>query len=189
MAYDALGKTEENIKFLKEFVSENPYSDSAWFHLGISYVTLELHEKAIEAFDYALAINENSFMPHIAKANCYTTLENYPKAISTLNEALNFCKEKDLIFATIGANYYKMKNYEVAAIYFKKAAYLTPAYVEAWTQIALCYIEMNDFNSAIEYLNKGIVIKIYTYCRAILVRICIHSYLIFASQGLQFFAG
>ena len=95
-------------------------------------------------------------MPHIAKANCYTTLENYPKAISTLNEALNFCKEKDLIFATIGANYYKMKNYEVAAIYFKKAAYLTPAYVEAWTQIALCYIEMNDFNSAIEYLNKGI---------------------------------
>ena len=53
-------KTALNI-YLK-YLEEEPFSDSAWYNLGIIYNKLDLFEKAMEAYDYALAINsQNTF--------------------------------------------------------------------------------------------------------------------------------
>ena len=49
------------IYYLK-YLEEEPFSDSAWYNLGIIYNKLEMYEKAMEAYDYALAINsQNTF--------------------------------------------------------------------------------------------------------------------------------
>ena len=64
LAY-AYEKTEDyvnSISYYLKYLEEEPFSDSAWYNLGIIYNKLDQSEKAIEAYDYALAINsENTF--------------------------------------------------------------------------------------------------------------------------------
>ncbi|MGD0341081.1 MAG: tetratricopeptide repeat protein, partial [Bacteroidales bacterium] len=63
LAY-AYEKTEDypnSISYYLKYLEAEPFSDSAWYNLGIIYNKLDQSEKAIEAYDYALAINsENS---------------------------------------------------------------------------------------------------------------------------------
>lgn len=156
LSYKMIGKIKDCVDFFKDYVQENPYSEMGWFHLGLSYVAIELYEKGLQAFDYALAINEKSSLVHLAKANVYTMMEKYSEAISVLSEMLIFSEGKEALFSMIGLNYFKMKNYEIAAIYFKKAAYVDPNFVDSWIQIANCYLALDDRNSALEYLERGL---------------------------------
>jgi tetratricopeptide (TPR) repeat protein len=48
-----------------------------------------------------------------------------------------------------------MGNCELAAIYYKKTIYLVPHNVYAWLALADSYSELNDYNSAEEYLERG----------------------------------
>ena len=47
------------ITFFTSYIENNPYSYYAWFNLGLSYGRMSLFEKAIDAYDYAIAIKEN----------------------------------------------------------------------------------------------------------------------------------
>ena len=54
--FEITGREEDAIKFFNEFVDKEPYSKLAWFNLGIFYNSLELYEKAIEAYEFGLCI-------------------------------------------------------------------------------------------------------------------------------------
>ena len=59
LCFELTGKSEEAITFYESYIDENPYSYYAWFNLGISYNRLGLYEKAVDAYDYAIAIKDN----------------------------------------------------------------------------------------------------------------------------------
>ena len=56
----------------------------------------------------------------------------------------------------LGKNYEETNNYELAAIYYKKATYIFPGLVEAWIRMCMCYIALGDANTALEYLEKAL---------------------------------
>ena len=61
-AYEKIHEYENSIKYYSIYLEEEPFSDSAWYNLGIIYNKVEQPLKALEAYDYALAINnQNSF--------------------------------------------------------------------------------------------------------------------------------
>jgi tetratricopeptide (TPR) repeat protein len=55
---DFTGRNEESIKLHLEIIEEHPYSELAWFNLGAGYQGLKLYEKAIDAYLYAVTIDE-----------------------------------------------------------------------------------------------------------------------------------
>jgi tetratricopeptide (TPR) repeat protein len=55
---DFTGRNEESIRLHNAIVDEHPFSELAWFNLGAAYQGLKLYEKAIDAYQYAIAIDE-----------------------------------------------------------------------------------------------------------------------------------
>ena len=49
---DYNGKYEESIEIHQKIIEDFPYSELAWFNLGLAYQGLKLHEKAIDAYEY-----------------------------------------------------------------------------------------------------------------------------------------
>jgi len=74
--YEIDNRMEESLAFFTHFVDENPYSFVAWFNLGITYSNLGLYEKAIEAYDYVLAIDDSYSSAYFNKANALIFLNS-----------------------------------------------------------------------------------------------------------------
>ena len=56
--FEITGREEDAIEFFNDFLDSHPYSKLAWFNLGVFYNSLELYEKAIEAYEFVIAIDE-----------------------------------------------------------------------------------------------------------------------------------
>ena len=56
---DFTGRNEESITLHKQIIEEQPFNELAWFNLGAAYQGIKLHEKALDAYAYVIAINEN----------------------------------------------------------------------------------------------------------------------------------
>ena len=76
------------LTYYLKYLEEEPFSDSAWYNLGIIYNKLESYEKAMEAYDYALAINSQNTFAIFNKGNILSNLERYTDAIPVYHEYL-----------------------------------------------------------------------------------------------------
>ena len=63
LCYELVDGYEKAISFIKKFINHYPYNHIAWHYLGIVYQKKEDYLNAIEAYDYALLINENTRFP------------------------------------------------------------------------------------------------------------------------------
>ncbi len=76
-----LGETyEEGIAVHLEIIDRAPYSYWAWYNLGHAYLQLGLYEKAFEAYDYAIVINEDFEFAYRDVIQTLFRLENYQLA-------------------------------------------------------------------------------------------------------------
>jgi len=55
-----------------------------------------------------------------------------------------------------GNDFYKKKDFETALKHYNEAREMNPAEVLFYSNIAACYIEQKDYDSAIEWCNKGV---------------------------------
>ncbi|MCD8193579.1 MAG: tetratricopeptide repeat protein, partial [Tannerellaceae bacterium] len=80
------GDVEQAIRLYNELIDKNPYSNDYWFSLGRLYSMTADFDKAIEAFDFALACDDSDSELRILKAYCLYMNENYEKAIEVYYE-------------------------------------------------------------------------------------------------------
>jgi len=55
---DFTGRNEESIQLHQKIIDDFPYSELAWFNLAAAYQGLKLYEKAIDAYQYAITVDE-----------------------------------------------------------------------------------------------------------------------------------
>jgi tetratricopeptide (TPR) repeat protein len=55
---DFTGRNEESIRIHRAIIDTNPYNELAWFNLASAFQGLRLYEKAVDAYQYAIAIQE-----------------------------------------------------------------------------------------------------------------------------------
>ena len=103
-------KNEEAIKEISSFINENPYSFSAWYHLGNAYLRIENFEKAVWAFDYSLLINDNSAPAHFNLASTYISLEKFHKSIEHFQRSIDIDGEEPLAFCYMEKHMSNLKN-------------------------------------------------------------------------------
>ncbi len=75
-------------KILEKLVDEDPYSTHYWKLAGDIYLNNEQFEKAIDAYDFALAIDTDDSEALKKKAVAFIHLENYEKGIQLLDKYL-----------------------------------------------------------------------------------------------------
>ena len=154
--YEDDGLTDKWIQFFTRFVEEHPYSRTGWFCLGEAYIVEQLYEKAIDAYQYALAIDDSYYYAYMQLSACYYAIEDYPKAVSTLHDVLDHTEDKAYVYFRIGDIFKQTNNLVTANVYYRKAVTEDPFYAEAWHALSLSYSLDRQFDAAIDAAQRAL---------------------------------
>lgn len=149
---DYTGRNEEAIKLHQKILEDFPFNELAWFNLGAAYQGLKLHEKAIDAYLYAAAIDEKFDYAYRNLGDAYLRLRRYKEAIEVLEKVLELAMPEYVIYEAIGHCYDKMGNFAQARFNYKKASHLNAEDSQMHFKIAGTYMNEGSWLNAIKSL-------------------------------------
>lgn len=149
---DFTGRNEEGIKLHQKILEEYPFNELAWFNLAAAYQGLKLYEKAIDAYHYAVAIDDKFDYAWRNMGDAYLRLRKYNEAIEVLEKVLELARPEDVIYEAIGHCYDKMGNFAQARFNYKKAAHLNHNDSQLHYKIACTYMNEANWGSAVKNL-------------------------------------
>lgn len=149
---DFTGRNEEGIRLHQKIIEDYPYNELAWFNLAAAYQGLKLYEKSIDAYQYAIAIDEKFDYAYRNMGDAYIRLRRYKEAAEVLEKVLELARPEDVIYEAIGHCYDKMKNYALARFNYKKASHLNTDDSHLNYKIACTYMNEANWEMAIKKL-------------------------------------
>jgi tetratricopeptide (TPR) repeat protein len=155
---DFTGRNEESIRLHLKIIDEYPFSELAWFNLATAYQGLKLYEKAIDAYQYAIAIDEKFDYAYRNIGDAYIRIRKYKEAIDALEKVLELSKPEEVIYEAIGHCYDRMKNYAQARFHYRKASHLNPEDSKLYYKVACTYFNEGQWSSAVKQLESALKI-------------------------------
>ena len=149
---DFTGRNEEGIRLHQRIIDEFPYNELAWFNLAAAYQGLKLYEKAIDAYQYAVAIDEKFDYAWRNMGDAYIRLRRYKEAIEVLEKVLELARPEDVIYEAIGHCYDRTGNFAQARFHYRKASHLNQEDSQLQYKIACTYMNEGRWESAIKHL-------------------------------------
>ena len=150
------GRNEESIRLHQEIIEEYPYNELAWFNLGAGFQGLKLYEKSIDAYKYAVTIDEKFDYAYRNMGDAYIRLRKYKDAIEMLEKVLELSKPEDVIYEAIAHCYERMKNFAQARFHYRKAVHLNPEESKLFYKIACTYYHEGQYEAAIKQLGNAV---------------------------------
>lgn len=149
---DFTGRNEESIRLHREIIEEYPYCELAWFNLAAAYQGIKLYEKAIDAYKYAVVIDEKFDYAYRNMGDAYIRLRKYREAIDALEKVLELSRPEEVIYEAIGHCYDRLKNFAQARFYYRKAVHLNQTEGKLYFKIARTYINEEQWGQAVKQL-------------------------------------
>jgi tetratricopeptide (TPR) repeat protein len=153
---DFTGRNEESIRLHQNIIDEHPYSELAWFNLGSAYQGLKLYEKAIDAYQYAVVINDKFDYAYRNMGDAYIRLRKYKEAIEVLEKVGEITRPEEVIFEAIGHCYHKLGKFATARFNYRKASHINAADSKLQYKIALTYINEKKWEKAVAQLENAL---------------------------------
>lgn len=157
---DFTGRNEEGIKLHQEIIEETPFNELAWFNLGAAYQGIKLYEKAIDAYQYAVAIDEKFDYAYRNMGDAFIKLKKFKDAIDVLERVLVLARPESIIYEAIGHCYDKIDNFSLARNNYRKALHLNTEDSQLHYKVACTYMNEGDWNNAIKYLQIALKIHL-----------------------------
>lgn len=149
----------EAVETYQRITRIDPFVGEAWFNLGQVYFLQGGYENAIEAYEYALAINDKDNVSLIQKAHSHFQLDHWKEALEDYLAYSETVSEKWQVWLFVGECYEKLENFAKALYYYKLSYSEMPENYEALIGISICMLEMEMFDEALEYVNKALTIS------------------------------
>jgi tetratricopeptide (TPR) repeat protein len=154
--FDFLDQNKEAIKFLTQYLDNNPYSEVAWHQLGKQYVSTKDYKKALAAYDFAIISDDNFVGAYLEKGKVLEKLKQYTEAIENYKITLALDEPTSFALLRIGHCYEKMREDELAVHYFYKTVKEDPLLDKGWIAITKYYNKKRNYQKALYYINKAI---------------------------------
>lgn len=111
-AYEMQSDFSKAIKYNNLLLDTDPYSFEGWLNLGKLYSIMEQYDKAIDAFDFALTINENDIGAMKMKALSLYFNDNVQEAIRIFEECLSENPDDQSLYDSLLEAYEAMEQYD-----------------------------------------------------------------------------
>jgi len=157
---------EQNENFAKaievniRIIDIDPFANEAWFNLGQLYFAKQDFQKALDAFEYALAIDEKDSLTCIQKAHVQFQLDMFEEAIETYQEYKKMTTygswQTDIFIAEC---YEKMEKYEESIAYYQQSLTEHPENYDALTGIAICLLEQEEFQESLPFIQQALALN------------------------------
>ncbi len=149
-------KYQESIVLHKQVLDLEPYSFMAWFNLAHAYFANGEYKKALDAFDYAIIVNENFELAYLDCAELCYSLHMWEKALPLYLKLLELIDADEELLCRIGECYQKLSDYEQAKIYLYRALALNPKAPETYFLIGQCYAMQGIWESSLHFYKQAV---------------------------------
>lgn len=146
---------EAACKQMERYVKRHPYSREAWYCLGLLYLDLNQVMPAVDAFEYALAIDKSSAETYVELAYAYEMLGDAGRAATTLLQMAENTDSRKDAYRRIGQVYMRAGNYEASNIYFSKALAESEEDASSLAGMSENYLMMGDIPMAISMARRA----------------------------------
>lgn len=157
--YDMLDENANAVIFLKNYIDNNPFSETAWHQLGREFYILEQFHEALESFNYAILIDEKFVGAILEKAKTLEQLENYIEAIHNYLLTTELDDPTAFAFMRIGFCYEKLNKHDKAIEFYKKSSEQDPYLDQPLLGIVDILFETNEYQKALYFINQLINIE------------------------------
>jgi tetratricopeptide (TPR) repeat protein len=157
------GDAKEAIHLLDTMLDERPYSIDCWELQSQAYYSDGQFNKAIDACDFALAIDEKDADSIMVKANSYFHLENYEKAHQLYQEYIQLNPTDELAFFFDGVALNSLGRTQEALGQLLKADEVSGGFSEdqeqIYVQLAFTFSYLKFAKRAMTYIDKALKIN------------------------------
>lgn len=154
--FNEIHRYKEAIDFLNQYIDRKPYSEIAWFQLGLQYLHFKDYNKALDAFDYAVCINPKGINNIYQVSFCYEKLGEYEKAIENYQTAIEFDDTPAYSYLKIARCYLKLEQPQKALNSYHQAINEDPQMDIIWSETADVYEKLGGIEEAIHYLKRAV---------------------------------
>ncbi|MDR0941589.1 MAG: tetratricopeptide repeat protein [Bacteroidales bacterium] len=159
MCYTSMGNTEKGIALLQSVVQADPYNSDAWFNLGVAYWQSSQFAEAIEALDYALAINAEFVAALFVKATCLVAMKATDEAIQILKEIVEIAPNHIEALDSLADCYAELEDFEQSVNCRIALLEVDPDHAKSWARLAKMYALDEDYKQAVELYKKAIELE------------------------------
>ncbi len=166
---DITKRQKDCIILHEQILDEAPFYASAWYNVGLLNQSLKEYEKAIDAYEYCIAVDTKYEYAYRNQGECYIQLKQFDQAIAVLEEHLQITKPDDIVLETIAYCWERKKQYAKARHFYRKASQLNQEDDTIFYRIGETYAKEKQWEKAIKsysvalHINKDNV----TYCLAL----------------------
>jgi tetratricopeptide (TPR) repeat protein len=114
-----------------------------------------LYEKAIDAYQYAVAINEKFDYAFRNMGDAFIKLKKYKEAIEVLERVLELSIPESVIYEAIGHCLYKLNKFPQARFNYKKAVHLNSTDCKLHYKVAVTYMLEEQWQTALKHLENA----------------------------------
>ena len=118
--YDKLGQPAESIIYYRQYLDYDPFNDNVWFNLGTMYARKEDSDSAIEAFDYAYALNSANSSALYNKGILLVNGDKFSDAIEVFDEMITLEPSDEATLISISEAFIMKEQYDYALIYLRR---------------------------------------------------------------------
>ncbi len=158
LAYLKKDETEKAVEALLKITALED-DKKVWFQIGKIYEANEDIEKAKEAFDKAIEIDENYFDAYKEMAEMLFASEEYEQAIPYLEKATKIQPDNEILQDKLAKCYHIAGKLDAAIKQYKSVINEKPNNLRAYLNLAAAYRTLNQLDQAISVLNNALKIN------------------------------
>lgn len=129
--YDYIGDFDKALELYEYYLDADPFSDMVWYNVGTMYARKELLERAVEAFEYAIALNRENYSALHNLAVASLNLGRYDKALEYFTECTQHVEGDVLCYLGTADALFALGRFDEAKGYLKKALEIEPSNADA----------------------------------------------------------
>lgn len=149
-------KYQESVVLHKQVLDLEPYSFMAWFNLAHAYFAVGEWKLALDAFDYAIVVNENFELAYLDCAELCYSLHMWKKALPLYLKLLELISADEELLCRVGECFEKLGDYEKAKIYLYRALPMNPKASETYFLIGECYAKQEVWESSLHFYKQAV---------------------------------
>ncbi len=157
--FDFSDKTIESIEFFEAFIEKHPYSFSSWYNLGNAYQKAGKMERALDAYDYCIAIQGDFTPAYYNKAHTLFKMDRFREAIAVFEETYPYETPQAPVYCHIGECFEKMNQLDKAIFYYRKSIQTDEFYADAYLGMGVALDLMDNTQEALEYVKHAIELE------------------------------
>lgn len=145
----------EAVKFFKRLAEEFPLSKGCWFGLGLAYSWVKDAPNALDAYQNAISLDEETSTAFFNIGNVYFETKEFEKAIHYYEQAYKLDNLDFHAVSGIGDCYYEMQQYDKALAKYHEALQIEPNTMDAIMGIITILKVTNRNDEAEEFIKKS----------------------------------